>query len=91
MSKPSVLVVYRDGETELNDYARRIIQLFGLIAVCNTADSPEPAEEWLVSYDASSQGLYGKTRDLIIELAGNEIYDHWVRTNEVDIKLAKRC
>lgn len=73
------------------NYYERITWLFGLLAVCNTADSNEPAEDWLVSYDSSRHGLFGKTRDLIIELAGNDIFDHWCGTNEVDLKLAKRC
>ncbi len=73
-------------------YHERIMWLFGLLAVCNIADSSEEfSEDWLVSYDASSQGLYGKVKEVIIEMAGNGIYDHWVRTNEVNLSLARRC
>ena len=71
-------------------YEETITTLFELLAQANLADS-EQAENWQSPNDANqNRGYYGLISNAIISIAGSEIVDHWVKTNEIDILLAAR-
>ena len=74
----------------MNRYHQMITQLFGMLSLLNTADSDE-REEWLQPVDASERhGAFGDLVAALVQLAGDDIYEHWCRTGDVDLTLANR-
>jgi hypothetical protein len=71
------------------NYHVTIETLFFLIGKANLADS-SVKEDWQESTDASSQSYFGHLGNAIVSIAGQEIFDHWCETSEIDFDLANR-
>jgi hypothetical protein len=72
-------------------YHQMITHLFAMLTLLNTADSDDNAVEWLQPVDASQRlGAFGDLAAALVQLAGDEIYEHWCSTSEVDLTLANR-
>ncbi len=75
----------------MNHYHQTIKALFGLLAQANLADSDsDHKQQWQRAWDASQREYFGHVADSIISIAGQDIYDHWCNTNEIDFTLATR-
>jgi hypothetical protein len=61
-----------------NEYHTRIYTLFCMLDEANAADS-DNAAPWQKSTDASQRGYYGHLSKAIQELAGDRIYDHFLK------------
>lgn len=71
-------------------YHQMITHMFAMLTLLNTADSDERAD-WLQPVDASQRhGAFGDLAAALVQLAGDEIYEHWCSTSEVDLSLANR-
>ena len=72
-------------------YHRMITQLFAMLTLLNTADSDDNAADWLIPIDASQRlGAFGDLAAALVQLAGDDIYEHWCSTGEVELTLANR-
>ena len=73
-------------------YHQMIKQFLAMLTLLNTADSDDnKGADWLEPVDASQRlGAFGDLAAALVQLAGDEIYEHWCETNEVDLTLANR-
>lgn len=70
-------------------YNETLETLFSLMTEANAADSDQKAP-WQDPYDADQRGYFGELADAVRRLGGDEIYDHWVETSEIDLIRATR-
>ena len=67
-------------------YEQTILNLVEMLSLANAADS-DNAEEWQKPNDARI--MFNGLRDALIAIAGQEFFDYWCETNEIDFTLAE--
>ena len=68
-------------------YKQTILQLIDLLSLANKADS-DNHEEWQVTQDAG--GMFEGLAKALVVIAGNDFFDYWCKTGELDFTLASR-
>lgn len=68
-------------------YKQTILQLINLLSLANKADA-DNHEEWQVPQDASD--MFDGLAKALVVIAGEDFFDHWCETGEVDFTRASR-
>ena len=77
--------------TRQTSYRQTILDLFGVLAQCNMADSDWDAHPWQDVGDCGQRECaFGFVYNAIKSLAGEAVLDHWCETNEIDLSLCDR-
>lgn len=75
----------------MSHYHQTIKTLFDLLDQANLADSDsDEKQQWQRAWDANQREYFGHIANSIIAIAGQDIYEHWCYTNEIDFTLATR-